>query len=306
MNQPVLQLEGLQKRFGDKIVVDRLELALERGMIHGLLGRNGAGKTTTLRMVMGIFFPEAGTIKLFDTPWHPGLLERVGYMPEERGMYKSMRLRDNLRFFCALKGQNGNNVEARLEEFLRRFDLWGMRDEPVETLSKGNQQKAQLAGVLAFDPELIILDEPLSGLDPVNVILVREILGELKAAGKTILLSTHLMDEAERLCDTITLIHRGRTVLTGPLDRIRREFGGAQVSIEFSGAGSFLKELPFVRQAEVEPNRAKLILKSGCTPEQVLQAIVGRLEIRRFDTGTATLEDIFIRMAGAAADAEGA
>ncbi len=298
MPDHLLVVEALRKRFGDLAAVDGVDFTLDRGRIHGMLGRNGAGKTTTLRMILGIFFPDGGNISLFGAPWSAAALDRVGYLPEERGMYRKMKLLEHLRFFCALKGKRGPGVEERLRELLERFALWERREEAVEALSKGNQQKAQLAGVLAFDPDLIILDEPMSGLDPVNVVLVRELLQELKAAGKTLLLSTHMMDEAERLCDTVTLIHKGKVVLAGETGRVQREFGARKIQLEFAGDGAGLRGLPGVASAQVDTTRATLTLAKGVEPRAVLRGALEKVEIRRFDSGLASLEEIFIRTVG--------
>ena len=298
MSEIVLQVNQLQKRFANVNAVDGVNFSLATGQIHGLIGRNGAGKTTTIRMAMGIFFPDGGTIQLFGAPWSAEALDRVGYLPEERGMYRKMKLLEHLRFFCTLKGRTGPVVEKSLQRYLERFELWARRDDTVESLSKGNQQKAQLAGVLAFDPDLIILDEPMSGLDPVNVILVRNLLAELKAAGKTLLLSTHMMDEAERLCDTITLIHQGKTVLSGPLTKVKKDFGGAKIELEYGGDGAFLQSLPGVAAAKFEDGRATLSLKDQQPPEAILSAAFGKLEVHRFAYGYASLEEIFVKTVG--------
>jgi ABC-2 type transport system ATP-binding protein len=301
----ILTLDDLHKNFGERAAVDGLRLEMGPGQIHGLIGRNGAGKTTTIRMVMGIFFPDRGAISLFGRPWSADALDRVGYLPEERGMYRKMKLLEHLRFFCTLKGKSGGAVEKKLREYLERFDLWARRDETVESLSKGNQQKAQLAGVLAFDPDLIILDEPMSGLDPVNVILVRNLLEELKAAGKTLLLSTHMMDEAERLCDTITLIHQGKAVLSGPLTKLKKEFGSARIEIQYNGDGAFLKQLPGVLEAKFDDDRAVLSLLDHQPPETIFKAAFEKLDVQRFEYGYASLEEIFIKTVGTELAGEG-
>jgi len=298
MSDVMLSVQDLSASYGAAQILYGLGFEVGQGEVVALMGRNGAGKTTTIRMILGIFFPDGGEIRLFGAPWTADALDRVGYLPEERGMYRKMKLLEHLRFFCALKGAKGPAVEKRLEEFLKRFDLWNRRDENIEALSKGNQQKAQLTGVLAFDPELIILDEPMSGLDPVNVILVRELLLELRAAGKTILLSTHQMAEAEKLCDTVTLIHQGRVMLAGDLAKVRQEFGARKVNLEFEGDGAFLETLPEVAHAEVNHQRATLTLRDGESPHTLLKTAVARLNINRFDCGDASLEEIFVKTVG--------
>ena len=299
----LLAVREVSKSFGTVRAVDALSFAVRKGAIAGLLGRNGAGKTTTLRMINGIFLPDSGTIELFGTTDAKSTCDRVGYLPEERGLYRKMRVLEQLLFLAAIKGQSPARVRPRAERWLERFDLLDKRNSKLEELSKGNQQKVQLIGALLHDPEVVILDEPMSGLDPVNVVLVRNILKELKAEGRTILLSTHMMAEAEKLVDEIVLIHEGRAVLAGQLDDVRSSFGKNTVHLTFEGDGEFLAGIPGVAQARVETNTAELRLEVGADAQAVLGAVVPRLRVSRFEVAAPSLEEIFIDRVGAGAEA---
>jgi ABC-2 type transport system ATP-binding protein len=305
MADVILAVRDVTKTFGPVRAVDGLSFAVRRGTITGLLGRNGAGKTTTLRMINGIFLPDSGTIELFGTSDAAAIRDRVGYLPEERGLYRKMRVIEQLLFLAAIKGRRPADVRPAVERWLKRFELWDKRAGKLEELSKGNQQKVQLIGALLHDPEVVTLDEPTSGLDPVNVVLVRTILKELKAGGRTILLSTHMMAEAEKLVDEIVLIHQGRSVLAGELDDVRASFGRNTVHLAFDGDGRFLAGLAGVVQARIETNVAELRLEAGSDPQSVLTAAVARLRVNRFEVASPSLEEIFIDRVGAGAEGEG-
>jgi ABC-2 type transport system ATP-binding protein len=296
---PVLVVREVSKRFGEVRAVDGVSFTVRRGTMTGLLGRNGAGKTTCLRMINGVFLPDAGVIEVFGSSnGGDATRDRIGYLPEERGLYKKMKVLEHLLFLAEVKKPLSAEVVSRAENWLKRLELWEKREARVEELSKGNQQKVQLIGALLHEPDLVILDEPTSGLDPVNVVLVRRILKELKAEGRTILLSTHIMDEAEKMVDEIVLIHEGRVVLAGELAKVRASFGKNNVAIEFSGDGSFLGSLPGVESSSVQTNRAELRLAPGADPQAVLAASVARLRIARFEIAEPSLEEIFIERVG--------
>jgi ABC-2 type transport system ATP-binding protein len=297
--QEILALRNIVKVFGPVHAVDGVSFSVRRGTITGLLGRNGAGKTTTLRMITGIFLPDSGSIEwLSPSPNGIPFRDRIGYLPEERGLYKQMKIVEHLQFLAEIKGRRGAEVRRDIDRWMERFELTDKRDAKIEELSKGNQQKVQLIGTLLHDPELIILDEPQSGLDPVNMVLVRNLLRDLKDEGRTILLSTHMMGEAERMADEIVLIHRGKVVLEGALEEVRASFGRNTLHLEFEGDGAFLAQLPQVRRASIVNNAAELSLAEEADPQQVLQAVMGRLRIRRFEMGTPSLEEIFIDKVG--------
>ena len=296
----ILAVRDVVKVFGEVRAVDGVSFTVRQGTITGLLGRNGAGKTTTIRMITGIFLPDSGDIQWLGGSNGASFRDRIGYLPEERGLYKQMKLVELLLFLAEIKGCRPADVRPKVDSWLERFELTEKRDAKVEELSKGNQQKVQLIGTLLHDPDLIVLDEPQSGLDPVNMVLVRNLLRDLRNEGKTILLSTHMMGEAERMADEIILIHRGNVVLEGSLEEIRASFGKNTLHIDFDGDGSFLSELPQVRKAAIVNRAAELSLAEGADPQQVLQACIGKLRIRRFELAAPSLEEIFIEKVGTA------
>lgn len=298
MSSHILAVRDVVKTFGNVRAVDGISFSVRRGTITGLLGRNGAGKTTTIRMITGIFMPDSGSIEWLATSNGADFRDRIGYLPEERGLYKQMKVVEHLLFLAEIKGRRPAEVRPSIARWLERFELTDKREAKVEELSKGNQQKVQLIGTLLHDPDLIILDEPQSGLDPVNMVLVRNLLRELRAEGKTILLSTHMMAEAERMADEIMLIHRGQVVLGGAIDEVRASFGKNTLHIDFDGDGGFLRDLPHVKRAAIVNNAAELTLAEGADAQAVLHASIGRLRIRRFELAAPSLEEIFIEKVG--------
>lgn len=296
----ILAVRDVRKTFGDVRAVDGVSFTVRKGTITGLLGRNGAGKTTTIRMITGIFMPDSGDIQ-----WLGGeaagsvFRDRIGYLPEERGLYRQMKVIELLVFLAAIKSKRAADVRPKIDYWLERFELTDKRDAKVEELSKGNQQKVQLIGTLLHDPDLIILDEPQSGLDPVNMVLVRNLLRDLRQEGKTILLSTHMMGEAERMADEIILIHRGKVVLEGSLDHVKGSFGRNTLHIDFEGDGAFISDLPNVQKASIVGHGAELSLAEGGDPQSILQACMGRVRIRKFEIAAPSLEEIFIDKVGA-------
>ncbi len=296
--QEILVVRDVVKTFGSVRAVDGVSFTVRHGTITGLLGRNGAGKTTTIRMITGIFMPDSGSIS-----WGAGggdaFRDRIGYLPEERGLYKQMKVVEQLLFLAEIKGRRPADVRPVIERWLERFELTDKREAKVEELSKGNQQKVQLIGTLLHEPDLIILDEPQSGLDPVNMVLVRDLLRELKEQGRTILLSTHMMGEAEKMADDIVLIHQGKVVLSGDLEQVRTSFGKNTLYLDFDGDASFLESHPQVRRAAITTNSAELALAEGAEPQAILKLAMERLRIRRFEVATPSLEEIFIEQVGA-------
>lgn len=294
----ILSVRNVEKTFGKVRAVDDVSFDVTRGCITGLLGRNGAGKTTTIRMITGIFYPDSGEIDWRGAGGSESFQDRIGYLPEERGLYKQMKIFEHLLFLAEIKSRPPKHVQENAEKWLRRFELWEKKDAKVEELSKGNQQKVQFIGTLLHDPELIILDEPMSGLDPVNVVLMRTMLRELRDEGKTILLSTHMMGEAEKLADQIVLIHNGRLVLSGSQSEVKRREGVNHIHVDFEGDGRFLQELPGVAKATVQAASAELLLHPDADSQSVLSGAMERLTIRKFQLAAPSLEEIFISRVG--------
>lgn len=294
----VLSVLDVVKHFGPVRAVDGVSFEVKKGTITGLLGRNGAGKTTTIRMVTGVLHPDRGSVRMLGGKTAEEAREQVGYLPEERGLYKQMKLFEQLLFLAEVRGRNPRSMRKAAERWLGRFELWDKRDAKLEELSKGNQQKVQLIVAFLHDPDLIVLDEPMSGLDPVNVILVRDLLTELKGEGKTVLLSTHMMAEAERTVDEIVLIHGGKVVLAGDLAEVKGRQGRESVHLDFDGDGAFLSTLPGVTKANVNTNAAELTLSAEADPRLVLREAAERLAIRRYEVAAPTLEELFVEAVG--------
>jgi len=302
-----LELRDVEKRYGDFVAVAGLSLAVPAGVIFGLLGPNGAGKTTTLRMIMDILAPDSGEILLFGRPRLAGDLRRIGYLPEERGLYRKMTVIDQLLFLAEIHGLKRRQALPVVEAWLARVELadWGRKK--VEELSKGMQQKVQLIGTLLHQPEILILDEPFSGLDPINQGLFKELLLEYRRQGRTILFSTHGMEQAEKLCDHIGLISHGRLVLAGELREIKRRAGSNSyrlVAPATAGDLERVKALPGVEvaipqepldAADPRPASVRLLLAPGASSSELLRQMVQFLEVREFRSEEPDLEDIFIK-----------
>ena len=289
-----LEASHLAKRFGDTRAVVDVSFAVEQGEIFGLLGPNGAGKTTTIRMLLDIFKPDAGSVRIFGGEMDQKTKHRIGYMPEERGLYKDLKNEPTLVYLAALKGMDEAEARTRLGPWLERFDLAEHRTKKVQELSKGMQQKAQIIATLIHDPDLVIIDEPFSGLDPVSTRLVKEIFEEQRQAGKSILMSTHQMYQVEALCDRIVLIDEGRTVLYGPVAEIKRNFSGNAVVVE--GQGDFTG-IPGVMESRRQNGTWHMALEIGTDPQAVLRSLAARedLRIERFELEEPSLDDIFIQ-----------
>ena len=297
-----VELDHVTKRFAGRDAVHELSLTVPAGSVCGFLGPNGAGKTTTLRMIMGILWPDAGRIRLLGELSPDRARSRLAYLPEERGLYKRMRVLELLVWLGRLRGLTAAEARTRALRWLDRFDLVRVADDRCETLSKGMGQKVQIAGSLLHDPELVILDEPFSGLDPVNVELVRRIVLELRDAGTTVLLSTHVMEQAEQICDQVLLLHRGRRLLGGPISEVRAAARRTLV-IDYEGDGAVLGGLPGVRRLNDAGVHAELTLEDDADPDAILAALVGRIRIRRFEMVEPSLHEVFVRSVGA--DREG-
>ncbi|MFQ5399301.1 MAG: ABC transporter ATP-binding protein [Anaerolineae bacterium] len=290
---PTVTVSSVSKSFGEVKAVRDVSFEVFPGEIFGLLGPNGAGKTTTIRMMLDIFQPDAGEIAVFGGALDQAKKCRIGYMPEERGLYKDLKLEPTLIFLGMLKGMSQGEARRKLAEWLKRLDLYEHRQKKIQELSRGMQQKAQLIATLLHDPDLIVVDEPFAGLDPVNTRLVKEIIEEQRQAGKTIVMSTHQMYQVEALCNRIVLISNGRTVLYGEVDRIKQEFSGNAVIVE--GRGEF-GDFPGVLEIRRENGAWRLALEPGTDPQQLFRALAAADEIRieRFEIAEPSLDDIFI------------
>ncbi len=290
---PTLSVSHIRKSFGAVQAVRDVTFEVYPGEIFGLLGPNGAGKTTSIRMMLDIFKADGGEIALFGGAMDEAKKDRIGYLPEERGLYKDIKLEPTLIFLATLKGLDEKVARRRVVEWLERFDLYEHRHKKVQDLSRGMQQKAQFIATLIHEPDLIVVDEPFSGLDPVNTRLVKQIIQEQCQAGKAIIMSTHQMHQVEALCNRIVLINAGRSVLYGEVDKIKRDFAGNAVVVE--GSGDF-SGLPGVLEVRQENSAWHLILESGSQPQQVFRALATRsdIAIERFEIAEPALDDIFI------------
>lgn len=290
----MIHAEGLHKRFATIYAVNGVTIEARQGEIFGLLGPNGAGKSTTIRMITNIIRPDSGSITYSGTPFSDSIRSSIGYLAEERGLYQKSRILETIVHFAGLRGVNTATAQRRATDWLRRFELAGSERRRVEELSKGNQQKVQLIISLIHEPQYIILDEPSSGLDPVNQELLRSILDQLRDEGRTILYSTHQMEQAERLCNRIVLINKGKVVLSGTVQQVKEEHGGNNVVMEFEGDGRFLRELPMVTGANIYPNGAELALQPTTTLNDLLPYISQQLWITRLERVRPSLNSIFI------------
>jgi ABC-2 type transport system ATP-binding protein len=297
---PTVVVDHLSKNFGKLTAVDDVTFSVEQGEIFGLLGPNGAGKTTTIRLILDIFKPDQGQIAIFGGSMDEKKKNRIGYMPEERGLYRDITLDRCLGYLGSLKGLSSAEVRRRSEPYLERFDLLGVRQKKVSELSKGMQQKAQIIVTLLHKPELIIIDEPFAGLDPVNTRLVKDLLLELRTNNVTIIMSTHMMHQVEELCDRLVLIDHGRVLLYGDLSEIRRGFSGNTIVLRAAGE---LPDLPGTAIVEQRNGTTRLKMAPGTTPQAVLRMLVQhQVAIEKFEIAIPTLDEIFVRVVGQAGE----
>jgi ABC-2 type transport system ATP-binding protein len=292
---PTLEIRNLRKAYGDFLAVDDVSLSLAPGSIYGLLGPNGAGKTTTLRMIMDIIGPDSGEVRCFGHPRTRADLDRIGYLPEERGLYRKMTVQEQLLFLGQLHGGTSQQLRPRIDGWLERVGLADRQKARVEELSKGMQQKVQLIGTLLHEPELLILDEPFSGLDPLNQVLFKELLTQYKVAGRTVLLSTHGMEQAEKLCDHIGLIARGRLVLAGELAALKRQFGGDAYRLVIDGDPAEVRGIAGVEEVLVGNGGVRLLTAPGVDGAALLRELVRRVPGREFRSEAPDLEEIFVK-----------
>ena len=294
-NKPTLILDHVTKSFGEFTAVSDLSLQVRPGRVFGLIGPNGAGKTTTIRMIVNITVPDSGTIELFGQRMNTALQDRIGYLPEERGLYKRMKVGEQLRFFAELKDLRGAEANKRIDEWLSKLELSAWKEKRTKELSKGMQQKVQFITAVIHDPDLVILDEPFSGLDPVNVDLMKETILGQKAAGKTIILSTHQMEIAEKLCDDVCMINKARKVLDGKLREIRRSFSRNAVALQFEGGDGLLNDPALVANIRENGEDTEVLLAPGANPQVLLRRLVeSGANVSKFELVEPSLHDIFI------------
>jgi ABC-2 type transport system ATP-binding protein len=298
----IVELNGISKTYDTKVAVDALSLQIEAGKMFGLLGPNGAGKTSTIRMMIGITMPDSGTVTLFGQPFSRKNLNRVGYLPEERGLYKKMKVIDQLVFLGQLHGLDAATANSRSRQWCERLQILDAIDLKTEELSKGMQQKIQFISTLLHEPALIIMDEPFSGLDPVNTQLLQETLLELKSAGKAILFSTHRMDQVEKLCDSICLIDGGKAVLSGGMRELKSRYPRNHVMIDFEGDNSFVNH-PAVKEYKAFAGHVEIQLRDGADAQDLLRAACQNAKIYKFELMEPSLEEIFIQTVGRRVDA---
>jgi len=294
--QPTVSIDHISKSFGEFTAVSELSLAVYPGRIYGLLGPNGAGKTTTIRMIVNIMAPDSGRIEVFGQQITPELQDRIGYLPEERGLYKKMKIGDQIKFFAALKNIPAKEADRRLTRWLDRLKLTEWKNKKASELSKGMQQKVQFLNAIIHEPDLLILDEPFSGLDPVNLELLKDVILELKAAGKTIIFSTHQMEVAERICDDICLINRSRKILEGSIREVKSGFSLNAVALRLRGGESVLGDSSLVSKVQRHSDGLEVLLCEGASAQTLLKELIAAgATIERFEMIEPSLHDIFIK-----------
>lgn len=291
-----VEIQNVTKTFGKVTAVDDLSLTVPQGSVYGFIGPNGSGKTTTLRMIMNILYPDRGRIRVFGDPLQGPCTDRIGYLPEERGLYRKMKVRELLRFYGELK--NGKGVQREVDRWLEKLDLSNWANRKVETLSKGMSQKVQFIATVVSRPELLILDEPFTGLDPVNADGIRTAVLDLQAQGTTVIFSTHDMNVAEQMCDFIFMMFKGRKVLDGTLASIQDEYGSDIIRVQTENGALVLQNLPGVDKLNDFGQMQELHMTQECNPQDILTTIMARTRVRSFEIAKPSLHDIFVRIAG--------
>jgi len=294
-----LEVENVTKRFDSFYAVKKLSFNIPESTIYGLLGPNGAGKTTTIRMIMNIIMPDEGDITVLNQRMDEAMKERIGYLPEDRGLYPKMKVGELLLFLAGIKGLRGERAKKEIDLWLERFDLMDWKEKKVEELSRGMQQKIQFIVTVIHEPELIILDEPFAGLDPVNTKLLKDIMLEMKEKGRTIIFSTHRMEQVEMICDNICLINKAERVLEGDLSQIKRQYGKNTVILEYEGDSEFIKTLPEIENIDDYGKYMEIKLKEKSSPQGLLTKLVDKIEIHKYEVREPTLNAIFIEKVGA-------
>ena len=290
----ILEVEGISKSFGDFKAVDNISFSIEEGSIFGLLGPNGAGKTTTIRMIMNIIIPDSGKISMIGNSNPDKITHLIGYLPEERGLYKKMHVDELLLFLTKLKSMPRKEARRSIDSWLERMDISGWKKKKLEELSKGMQQKVQFIGTILHNPKLLILDEPFGGLDPINTNLIKDIILELKNNGTTIIFSTHIMESAEKLCNEILLINKGQKVLSGNLNTIKSEYGKKNIILKYEGNGTFLKNSSLVNRIDDYGQYVEVQLNENADHQEFLKEAVLNARIQKFELKEPSLNEIFL------------
>jgi ABC-2 type transport system ATP-binding protein len=291
-----VELENVTKTFDHHVAVDDLSLSVPRGSVYGFIGPNGSGKTTTLRMIMNIFYPDRGAIRVFGGQLAGTCTDRIGYLPEERGLYRKMKVREILRFYGDLK--NASDLDREVDAWLEMLDLSEWADKKVEALSRGMSQKVQFIATVVSRPELVILDEPFAGLDPVNAEIIKDAVLKLQRDGATVIFSTHDMSVAEKMCDFIFMIFKGKKVLDGTLTSIQDQYGSDTLRVRTQDGRSALTGIPGVEKVNDFGQMQELRINKEKDPQEVLAAIMARTRIRSFEIARPSLHDVFLRIAG--------
>lgn len=294
----MLQVNDLRKAYVTTVALDGVTFDVQPGEIFGLLGPNGAGKTTTIRISLGIIEPDSGTVRFNGKELTPDMKNLLAYLPEERGLYRKSKVIDVLVYFGSLRGLQPGEARKRADVWLKRFELADYGNRKVDELSKGMQQKVQFISCLLHEPELLMLDEPFSGLDPVNQIIMKDMMRELKQAGRTIVFSTHQMEQAEKLCDRICLINHGKVVLYGELSEIKKDHGSNSIHLEFDGDSSKLRQLSDIATMDLYENYAEIKMKDGADSQAFLKKAVDLVTVTKFSVEEASLNSIFIEAVG--------
>jgi ABC-2 type transport system ATP-binding protein len=291
---PAVEVNQIVKSYAERIAVDHLSFSVAQNEIFGLIGPNGAGKTSTIRMMMDIIKPDSGRIIIFGEKLSESIKNKLGYLPEERGLYRKMRVIDSIIYLASLKGMEKHSAETKADELLNKTGMLPNKKKKIEELSKGMSQMIQFIVTIIHDPELVILDEPFTGLDPVNTELLKQMIQDLRNQGKAVILSTHQMNQVEELCDRILMINNGRAVLYGNLQEIKSEYRSNSIAIEFEGD---LGEVPGVAEKRTHEGYMELVLDGKKSPKQILERLVSTsIAINRFEVATPSLNEIFLKV----------
>jgi ABC-2 type transport system ATP-binding protein len=296
--KPMVEVVSVCKSFQTVKAVDSVSFAAREGEIFGLIGPNGAGKTTTIRMIMNILAPDSGQILFDGKPMTEADKDRIGYLPEERGLYRKLKVNEALLYLASIKGTKERDAQKEIDSWLERLGLSEWRDRKIEELSKGMAQKIQFIGAVAHKPKLVFFDEPFSGLDPVSSDTLLSAMISLRDEGRTILFSTHIMEQAEKICNKVLMLNRGKEVVSGELSEVKEKFGKNSVVIEFDGDASFVAGLPFVEKVIAFPRHLEAELKEGAKADDLLLAVAGKISVRRFELMHPSLHKIFVKLAG--------